>query len=253
GLFCLGYGIYTLVIAYQNWQALKNNKPSSAQRPTLAGILCLSLPACFLWQFLGVDMGSVNVLAQHQVQALLTQNNFGYNVPAALFPLDLSSWDVSTFAGRFVLLADNAGVGLFLPLLYGLMLLSSRQLFKQPLVKTIRPGEKQKLFIRRLLAIGTFGMLAVALVCGLGALACEYQAKTFLATGDYTTSLSWLDTVRILNPSFDQVPFYHIERGQAWYFLHNRQLNDETSIYLAHNYRLQRYYADAYQQLILVW
>src|SRR5581483_7437617 len=48
GLFCLGYGIYTLVIAYQNWQALKNNKPSSAQRPTLAGILCLSLPACFL-------------------------------------------------------------------------------------------------------------------------------------------------------------------------------------------------------------
>lgn len=253
GLLCLCWGIYAWVIGVKNWRAVKRQELAVSVRPTLAGVLGVALFVSILWQYLVVDMGGINQLAQEQIQTLFTQNNFGYNVPAALFPLDLSSWDISTPFGRFELLADNAGLGMFLPFICGFILLASRGLFGPSLVKTIRPADRRRRFISNMLAPTLILVLVVLFGRGLAAIGCEYVAKGFLATGDYTSALGWLDTAVLFNPTFDQVSYYHMERGQAMYFLHGRQLNAESSVYLAHNYRLQRYYSDAYQQLIDIW
>jgi tetratricopeptide (TPR) repeat protein len=85
------------------------------------------------------------------------------------------------------------------------------------------------------------------------AMMCEYQAKEALLTGNYTIALQWLDAARTLNPALDQVPYYHRERGQAWYYLHPDDANDDSHVYLAAAYREQQDYLDAYQELLAAW
>jgi tetratricopeptide (TPR) repeat protein len=56
-----------------------------------------------------------------------------------------------------------------------------------------------------------------------------------------------------LNPALNQVAYYHIERGQALYFLRPDQQSDDSHAYHAFIYRQQRDYLDAYQELLAVW
>jgi tetratricopeptide (TPR) repeat protein len=245
GLLCLCCALYTFIIASQNWRAWSSKELSPVWHPTPAGTLCLVPVIFFLWQYLCVDLGTVSHLAQHQLQAVLTQQNFGYNVATPLFPIDPSSWDISTLLGRLQLLVDLGGVGLFVPLFSGFMLLESRRLFAKP----ARPVHGRTHGGRLLLITGFLLGLAVLLGRGPAAMACEYQAKSFLSAGEYQAALRWLDIARLLNPALDEVSYYHVERGQAWYFLSPDHPNEESNLYLAQTYLQQKDYADAYQQL----
>ncbi len=249
GLLCLCCGIYALVIAYLNWKALSSEETSPAWHPMLAGILCLVPFVSFLWQYLCVDLGAMNQLAQHEIQVIFIQKNFGYNVPAQLFLIDPSTWDISTLTGRFELLVDYLGFGLFIPLLCGLMLIGSRRLFAKP----ARSTYLRKRSVRILLIAGFLLVLAALLGPGSAAIGCEYEARSLLSAGEYGAALNWLDIARVLNPTLDEVSYYHVERGQAWYFLYPEHPNDESNLYLAYTYLQQRDYTDAYQQLVSVW
>ncbi len=87
---------------------------------------------------------------------------------------------------------------------------------------------------------------------GPAAFICIYQAENLLNAGDYSGVLQWLDVAHQLNPSLDQLAAYHIERGQAWYFLHPQQLNLESQSYLAAYYRQQNDLLSSYQELLTV-
>jgi tetratricopeptide (TPR) repeat protein len=82
------------------------------------------------------------------------------------------------------------------------------------------------------------------------AIICNYQAQRLLALGNYAKALNWLDRAGKLNPSLNQLPSYHIERGQAWYFLYPNQPTADSQIYLAAFYRQQKDFLAAHQQLL---
>ena len=79
------------------------------------------------------------------------------------------------------------------------------------------------------------------------------QAKSALSSGNYTKALWWLNTELELNPSLDNLDYYHIERGQALFYLHPNQPNIESYAYLASVYSQHSDVNDAYQQLFLAW
>jgi tetratricopeptide (TPR) repeat protein len=82
---------------------------------------------------------------------------------------------------------------------------------------------------------------------------CKYVAKEELTVGDYNQALVLLNSARFFNPEFEQDASYHIEQGQAQYFLSSPQLTPDSRIYLAATSRSQGDYLDAYQQLLAVW
>ena len=96
--------------------------------------------------------------------------------------------------------------------------------------------------------------LLIILILGRGpaAFGCIYQAEHLLSMGDYNGALQWLDRAHQLNPPLDQLTDYHIERGQAWYFLHPQQPDLESQVYLADYYRQQNDLLSSYQELIEV-
>jgi len=97
---------------------------------------------------------------------------------------------------------------------------------------------------------GCILILLVLLGRAPAAIVCNYQAQRLLAQGDYAKALSWLNRAEKLNPSLDQLPSYHIERGQAWYFLHPAQPTADSQVYLAAFYRQQNDFLSSYQQLL---
>jgi tetratricopeptide (TPR) repeat protein len=82
---------------------------------------------------------------------------------------------------------------------------------------------------------------------------CEYVAKEDLSAGSYSQALTLLNYARFFNPMFEQVAYYHIEQGQAQYFLSPTQLTTDSRAYLASRYLSQGDYLDAYQQLLASW
>ncbi|GAC1389800.1 MAG: hypothetical protein NVS4B11_11950 [Ktedonobacteraceae bacterium] len=100
-------------------------------------------------------------------------------------------------------------------------------------------------------------MLALIFVIGLGraplALICQYQAKAALSTGNYGKALEWLASAQFLNPALTQVYYYHVERGEALYFLNPQQETDDSHAYIAFAYKQRGDNLDAYQQLLAVW
>ena len=67
------------------------------------------------------------------------------------------------------------------------------------------------------------------------------------------TATKMLDAALALNPALDQVPYYHIERGQAFYALYPYEQSDDSRAYLAFVYRLQGDNLDADQELLALW
>jgi len=254
GLLCCFDALFAFWITLQAWKSLRaeNKAPAEvrAQFPlarccTIAGLLCLLLPILFLMQYLYTDMGSVAQLTNHAIQAQLVKAKLGYGSAAQILPIETISFDPITQRGRMTLLLDQIGTGSFLSVAGALILLISRQLFPQP----IRADFTRKRWII-LWSGGSVLILLVLLGRAPAAMVCNYQAQHLLAQGDYAKALSWLDRAEKLNPSLDQLPSYHIERGQAWYFLHPGQPTVDSQVYLAAFYRQQNDFLSSYQELL---
>lgn len=247
GLLCLCCAIYAFLVACANWRPFRGSN-YFVRRQVTAGLLCLVPVALFLVQYLFIDVNSMNLLTQHMIQKLLIQNRFGYNIAQQRIALQPFTLDTSVLGGRLSLLANQISIGPLLPCLSSCMLIYAGRFFKTlhsvPLRKHRGPVWSAGLLLCIVLPLLVLGRAPVAMLC-------EYQARAELAAGDYRPALSWLDAALFLNPELGQAAYFHIERGQAEYFLQPAQQNDDTHVYLAWAYRKQGDYLDAYQELQL--
>ncbi len=242
GLFCLCCAIYALLVAYANWRPFRGHT-YFVQRQTIVGLLCMLPVALFLLQYLCIDVQAITRLASHKTQELLIQRHFGYTVTRQLILLDPFTLNVSTFWGRLQLLIDQLSFGPLLPCITAWLVLDYRRLFRI-LPTSVIPQQ------RRHPVRNALGLLLLLVVFGRApaGMVCEYEAKTSLSSGDYTQALQMLDVAQFLQPNLEQVAYYHMERGQALYFLSPGQLTDDSRAYLASTYSELGDYLDAYQQ-----
>jgi tetratricopeptide (TPR) repeat protein len=246
GLLCLCCAAYVCLVACAIWRPFKRSD-YFLHRYVTAGLVCLVPVLLLLLQYLCMDMRDIDLLAQHKMQALLISDHFGYGTVRDLVTIQPFTLDISTTTGRLTLLVDQAGPGLVLPLISAWILIEYRRLFVPP------PHQAIARMPRSRYVYMAVGIVFVLLLRSPAGLVCEYEGKTLNSSGNYAQALAWLDVARVLNPSLDQVAYYHEERGQALYYLHPDQLVDDSRAYLADFYRNQLDYLDAYQQLLSVW
>ncbi len=247
GLLCLYSSLLAFGIAFAHWRpAYRRWFPVRAHM--LVGWFCLVPVLLFIWQYLFADMHTAELLAQHQTQVLLMEQQFGYNSTRQLIfirPFDVTT---ATVLGRLELLINQMSYGLLLSCASGCLLLVYQRLGGAPTgaATAKEPGS-------RILVITV--LLACLIVIGRAPMAtiCNYEAKLSLAAGNYTDALRWLDSALALNPEFNQLPAYHEERGQALYFLNPDEQTDNTRAYLAMVYRGQLDNVDAYSELLAGW
>ncbi len=246
GLLSLLCACFCFAISFANWTPFKGSH-SIANRTGLAACLCLLPLALFLLQYLCADLVGINQLAQHSKQVLFMQRHFGYTTARPLIALDPLSIDSSMVSVRFQLLVDQISIG---PLI---CIVASWILLAMP-GRTSRVGTGKRRGVARLCGWLLF-TLAVVVVCGRApaSFVCEQQADALLAQGEYAQALPWLDRAVALNPALNSMAYYHIERGEAYYFLRPDQQNDESQIYLAAAYLRQKSNANAYRQLYPLW
>jgi tetratricopeptide (TPR) repeat protein len=263
GVLCMVCALYAFWIAFRAWKMPEMGAASSynafevsyayggfAARKALtrAGLLCLVPLGLFLLQFLLIDLTSITELARHQMQAILIKSHLGYGSATTLITIDPNTFDPLSLHSRLAVIVDNLAPGIFLPLIGSMLLLASRAFWPQTLYDGVvmRRG-------RLLWMLG--GALLLGLVLGRGpaALMSNFQAQHALSIGDYTGALSWLDTARMLNPELDRTSAYHIERGQAWYYLRPEEENEEAMLYLSSTYRQQKDYLSSYEELLIAW
>lgn len=179
---------------------------------------------------------------------LLIQKHYGYTVAQPLIPLDPLAFDTSTVQMRLALLLDQLSIGPLLPIISGCLLLAMRKRTRTAPAYMVRAG-----LAPALARLAGWLLLALALlvVCGRApaSLVSEYQAKAALAQGNYVRALQWLDTAVFLNPALNQMDYYHIERGEALYFLQPGRQNPDSQLYLAATYLQQKANFSAYQEL----
>ncbi len=250
GMLCAGSALYAFLVAYANWKPFRGSGYFVGKHST-AALLC-ALPAIvFCLQYLCIDMPFMAHLAQREGQLLLIQIHFGYGLPAQRVPINPLTLDISSFQQRFILLLDQVSFGLFGPCIGCWMLLDHQRWF------AVRPySTRTNTTKRRRPLLTTVGVLALLVLFGRAPIAmlCETQAVVALAAGNYPSTLQWLDVAKVFNPLLNDVAYYHKERGQALYFLHdNDEQNDDSRIYLAFAYRDQGNLVEAYQQLLAIW
>jgi hypothetical protein len=266
GLLCTCCALYAFFVAYSRWQCCRDPLCASRWRTfsrslsnsmIFAGVFCLFPVFLFLEQYVFVDVHDMDVLAQHSVQLLLIQQHLGYNTASQLIPLQPFTVSSSTLLGRLEILVNQVSGGILLPCISALIALDYTHFFALPPEVAVPPewGVAKKRRQNKRIAVLVVGLLIALVAFGRAplAMACEYQAKEALLAGNYTVALQWLDAARALNPELDQVPYYHRERGQAWYYLHPGGANDDSHVYLAFTYREQQDYLAAYQELLIVW
>lgn len=245
GLLCFCCAVYTFFVVYAQWKPFKGSNYFAGQYRT-AAVLCLVPVILFIFQYLFADVTSIELLTQHKIQELLIQHHFGYNIAPVLIPINPLLVDPATLNGRAVLLLDQVAIGPLLLLLSTCILLYGRRF-----AVVVYPTKATKQ--RGLLWIGAILLLIILLGRAPAAMASEDEAKMALAMGNYPAALHWLNTAVTLNPALNQVPYYHIDHGQALYYLLNDQQNDDSRAYLAYSYREQGDYLDAYQQVLALW
>jgi hypothetical protein len=214
------------------------------------GLLCMVPFFLFLLQYLFVDVHGVDVLAQHMIQELLVQKHFGYGVASQLIPLSPFEVTTATFAGRFELLLDLVSPGPFISLACGCLLIGCQRFLAVTPSTVVKKRPNPAWFL-----LMPFACLALVVVLGRApaAMTFNYFAKSSLAAGDSLIAMKWLDVAHALNPALDQVPYYHIERGQAYYALRPDDQSDDSRVYLAFVYRGQGNNLDADQELFALW
>lgn len=250
------YGFLCLCCAaLANFTAFINLKPSRRTRyftPGYAslGVLCMVPFFLFALQYLFADVYGVDVLGQHMIQKLLVSNHFGYSIAPQLIPLSPFTLTTATLFGRFQLLVDVVTLGPFTSLASGLILIGFRRFLTAPNLTKVKKRHSLGWYL-----LMPFACLALLAVPGRAPAATtfNYLAKSSLAAGDATTALKLLDAAHLLNSALDQVPYYHVERGQANYTLNPNDLSDDSRAYLAFVYHVEGDELDADQELFALW
>jgi tetratricopeptide (TPR) repeat protein len=252
GLLCTCCAIlnfFTAYVHFARWQQPKGNGYFAPGYVSL-GIFCMAPFFLFLLQYLWADVYGIDVLAQHTTQVLLIEQHLGYSVSGQLISLSPFTFSTATFSDRFVLLVDQATLGVFVPLVAGYLLIRFRRFQPTSSLVIVKKRPKQIWF-----AFMALGFLLLVAVFGRSpaAMMCEYTAKSSMAAGDNVTALKWLDAALFLNPALDQVSYFHIDRGRAYYSLHPNIQSDDSRVYLSFVYRQAGDYLDSEQELLAVW
>ncbi len=210
------------------------------------GWLCLLPVLLFLLQYLFADLVGIDQLAQHKIQMLLIQRHFGYIVAQPLIHIDPHAFNSSTALMRLELLVGQLSIGPLFPIVSAWLLFAAQR--RSP----VGPAKKRRTSTR---ILGWGLSFAFVIVCGRApaSVACDYQAKAALAHGNYAQALQWLNAAIVLNPQLDGMTYYHVQRGEALYYLQPGQLNDDISFYLADTYLQEKDNLSAYRELYVVW
>ncbi len=246
GILCLLCALYTSIVAFAGEKTFRGST-LFADKYGVAAVLCLLPILLFLMQYLFTDVVGVHVLSQHKVQMLLIQRHFGYSGQADRITIDPFLFTDATMLGRFQLLIDQASIGVLLPLIASWLLFECQRIVSVPLYADSKNTTWKYGWLLGL------GLLLVLVGRGPAATFCDFEGSQSLSSGNYAKALNWLDWAQALNPSLLQVASFHIERGQALYFLHPKQVNDESHVYLASVYRSQKDFIDSYQELLSMW
>lgn len=270
GVLCTLCACYAFFLVFRVWKRCYgryNNLPLPLTRElpigvhyAIAGMLCLLPPAIFVFQYLFADMGSIAVLTRNEMQLLLIKAHFGYSTPPQLVPLQLATFHPLDLTGRLSLLVDLVGTGFFLPFLSCLLLLfagKSWQRLYAPFSPSAISGNatRGRRWSRKRSGI-VLGLLLIGLLLfgrAPAALACNYEAEHLLSKGNYATALGWLDRAVVLNPELDDLTAYHLERGQADYFLNPQQNGVDSQAYLSSSYQQRNDLLSAYQTILSAW
>ncbi len=246
GLLCLFSALYSFAVAAATVKTFKGST-FFVDKYRTAAFLCLIPVLLFFLQYLFIDIAGMNILTQHKVQMLLIQRHFGYGSQADRIIIDPYKFTDATISGRLLLLVDQISYGILLPLLASLLLFESRRfLVTQPYTG---PRDTNRKYVW----IAACAFFVLLLGRGPAGILCNFEVKQNLSSGNYGQALNWLNVAQALNPSLQQVAASHVERGEALYFLHNSQNNDDIRIYLASVYRSNKNYLQAYQELLAVW
>jgi len=97
------------------------------------------------------------------------------------------------------------------------------------------------------------GLLCLTFARAFIGIICEKQAQIALSSGAYQQALSLLDAAHLFLPTLDAAAFYHLERGQALYYLSSQSLLPESQAYLAANSRSMQDFPAAFQQGYTLW
>jgi hypothetical protein len=246
GMLCTFCALYIIIHALADWQPYRKYNYFLYGRRITRFIPIIPV-MLFLFQYLCTDVSALALLATHERQMLLIQMYFGYKGDNQIIALNPLTLNISTLWTKLQLLLNCLSYGLLFLCAFTWLLPAYRHSATPP-VHSVRPRHKRKLAIACGIAalVVFFGPVPLGMVC-------EYGAKEELAAGDYNLALVLLNSARFFNPEFEQVASYHIEQGQAQYFLSSAQLTTDSRIYLAATYRSQGDYLDAYQQLLAVW
>lgn len=266
GLLCVLYAALVLYRMLTHW-CLRDDPRAQAEYQIITkpvGWLCLFPIALLMFQYLFADVYGIDVLAQHEIQMLLIQQQFGYNVlnqvltlvPFTTSPTNYGATVVSgtTLGGRFILFLDELGPGILLPLAAGITALIYSN-YSGAAARRLKPVVplKQRIKEHRLALLLSGLFLLIVFGRAPAAMACEYQAKQLLSMGDYTGAINWLNTAAALNPELTELASYHNERGRAEYYMQPKQLTDDAHTYLASVYSSENDYTDAANELLFVW
>ncbi len=247
GLLCLSCSLYVLLFIHPDWQLWKRRRSGSVHSHKITRFVPLIPVLLFVFQYLCADISAMALLANHELQMLLIQQQFGYQGTIQLIMLNPLTLSTSTLWARLQLLLNCTSYGpLFLCTIAWLFPGHRRPQLPQPC--SISSGKK-----RNWVVSCCFAALLLLFVRAPAGMICEYIAKEELTVGNYNQALVLLNSARFFNPEFEQVAYYHVEQGQAQYFLSPGRLTTDSRVYLAETYRIQGDYLDAYQQLLAPW
>lgn len=216
----------------------------------LTGIYCLIISLVFCWQYLLLDIQSIDQLAQNEGQSLLIARHLGYHLLPQLLPMNPFTIDSNVFMVHLALLADQGSFGILVPALAGMILLRvSRQV-----IVIEPPVHTRSRLIRRwigraflvLMVLCLFGRVPIATFC-------ESIAGTALQGGDYAKASRWLDRAVAFDPSLNEVASYHVQRGQIDYFVFHDMQGQDSQAYIAFIAYQHGNYQVAYQDLFQIW
>ncbi len=249
----LNYGVLCLICALAVfWAAyIARRSYGKALRPRGRGadvagcILCLAIISLFLAQYLLNDLPAIDQLAQQKNQMLLISGHFGYTHTPEMFPLKAPGIDISDMGTRFQLLVDQLQAGVFFLIPALCLMLDIRA--------TKRAASPRSRSARALLIGGL--LLFILLITGraFAGMIVQNLADDAMSQGDYVGALQWLDRAVFFDPEIIQESSYHIQRGQAEYFLYPSRQSDDSRAFVASLLVQEKDYQGAYQLLSVSW
>lgn len=246
GVLCLTCAFVAFSAAYVAWKSCGNAmRPGRRATDVVASVLCLMTISLFLAQYLLNDLPAIDQLAGQKDQMLLISAHFGYTHTPEMFALKAFGINISDIGTRFQLLVDQLQIGIFFLIPALCLMLGSRA--------TKRAASSRSRSARALL-IGGF-LLFIVFITGraFAGMMAQNLAGDAMAQGDYAGAVQWMDRAVFFDPEISQVTSYHIERGQAEYFLYPNRQSDDSRAFVASFLVQEKDYQGAYQLLSGTW